>query len=375
MNDSNSPLPEQTPGAMILRQIKARGLQQQIVAAIAHIDATQFSRMLSGKRPIDVETALRLREAIGIDVQALLQLQLQNEIDKAQSCFTDAAAIRESLQVYTSAPIADMSRRGWLPEISSVKDLRNTDKVKQSLKNFFQVDAINDIPSITKHAAKKTHEATPATPAQIAWVGRARRIATAIALPQKFHKDRFNDLLTALRPLLLKENDIDKVVSILADFGIRLVFVEKLKSAKIDGACFSVNEAPVIAMSLRFDRIDNFWFILLHELEHIRNGDDHLIAIDDGTVMQHEAMADAAYVRYIDPCGIIKHYVQQGTFSATGIRNLAETLHIHPGLVTGQIQHLTGNYALFRSFLVHIRNYIIAAGRNVDGWNTIAPVA
>ena len=29
------------------------------------------------------------------------------------------------------------------------------------------------------------------------------------------------------------------------------------------------NGAPVAALTLRYDRLDNFWFTLLHELAHI----------------------------------------------------------------------------------------------------------
>jgi HTH-type transcriptional regulator/antitoxin HigA len=46
--------------------------------------------------------------------------------------------------------------------------------------------------------------------------------------------------------------------------------VEALPGSKIDGVCFWLNEvSPVVAVSSRFDRIDNFWFVLRNELEHV----------------------------------------------------------------------------------------------------------
>jgi len=61
-----------------------------------------------------------------------------------------------------------------------------------------------------------------------------------------------------------------KVPRILAEHGIRFLIVESLPSAKIDGVCFWLNDvSPVVALSMRFDRIDNFWFVLRHELEHV----------------------------------------------------------------------------------------------------------
>ncbi|KAI1694314.1 hypothetical protein Ddc_22202 [Ditylenchus destructor] len=51
-------------------------------------------------------------------------------------------------------------------------------------------------------------------------------------------------------------------------------FVEALSGSKIDGACFWLDaHKPVIGMTLRFDRIDNFWFVLRHEIEHVLRED------------------------------------------------------------------------------------------------------
>ena len=48
---------------------------------------------------------------------------------------------------------------------------------------------------------------------------------------------------------------------------------EALPSSKIDGVCLWLDQhSPVIGMSLRFDRIDNFWFVLGHEIEHALKG-------------------------------------------------------------------------------------------------------
>ena len=60
------------------------------------------------------------------------------------------------------------------------------------------------------------------------------------------------------------------------------MIVETLSSAKIDGVCFSLDDAsPVIGVSLRYDRIDNFWFVLRHEIEHVLQGHGKAAAILD----------------------------------------------------------------------------------------------
>ena len=61
---------------------------------------------------------------------------------------------------------------------------------------------------------------------------------------------------------------------IVSECGIRLAIVECLPNAKIDGVCFWLNKySPVIGLSMRFDQIDNFWFVLRHEIEHVLRRD------------------------------------------------------------------------------------------------------
>ncbi len=51
--------------------------------------------------------------------------------------------------------------------------------------------------------------------------------------------------------------------------GNRIVFILKGKAcAAVDGAAIMCAD-PVIALSLRHDRLDSFWFCLMHELAHL----------------------------------------------------------------------------------------------------------
>lgn len=68
--------------------------------------------------------------------------------------------------------------------------------------------------------------------------------------------------------------EIRKIPRVLADMGVRLVVVEALPQTRIDGACLWLDKvSPVVALSLRYDRVDAFWFTLLHELNHVASGD------------------------------------------------------------------------------------------------------
>ena len=56
----------------------------------------------------------------------------------------------------------------------------------------------------------------------------------------------------------------------LAQHGVGLEYVKHLPRTHLDGAALRLADGtPVIGLTLRYDRIDNFWFTLLHELAHV----------------------------------------------------------------------------------------------------------
>ena len=60
-------------------------------------------------------------------------------------------------------------------------------------------------------------------------------------------------------------------------------------------------------------------------------------------------------------------------FYERDILGLASTLHIHPGLIAGQLHNHTGKYERFRQYLTKIRDCVRPSAM-VDGWGDVAPV-
>lgn len=361
MNNENGKI-----GALIKDRIKEMGLQQKVVASIARIAPANLNRMIKGVRPVDEISALKLQAAIGLDAGDLLRLQTEVQLVAAKKTFSEEAAIKEALGVYRLAPIQEMMNRGWIPQT----DLLSPESVGKELEKFFQVDDLEQVRSKMAYAAKKTDENAPSTPEQLAWVGRARQLASVVDVSGEYNENSALRAVDQLRPLLTAPENAGKAVEILSANGIRLVFVEKLKSSKIDGACFWLDDQrPAVAMSLRFDRIDNFFFILRHELEHVSNGDGKEEATID-SVEAGEARANEAYLSFVDPNGLIAQNIaaSNGYMTATSLTQLAKELNVHPGIVAGIIQHQTGRYFMFRQFLAKVRDFVLAQGRNVDGW-------
>ena len=176
---------------------------------------------------------------------------------------------------------------------------------------------------------------------------------------------------------------------ILAECGIRFVVVQSLASAKIDGVCFWLDEAsPVVGLSMRHDRIDNFWFVLRHELEHVRLGhgqktremilDTELEGERAGngeTVSEEERVANDAAQDFSVPSAKMTGFNARKApfFAERDLLAFAKILGVHPGVVAGQLQHKTGRYDRFRQHLANIRAQV-ETGAAVDGWGNVYPL-
>jgi len=164
--------------------------------------------------------------------------------------------------------------------------------------------------------------------------------------------------------------------------GIRFVIVEPLPGAKIDGAAFWLNEtSPVIAVSIRYDRIDAFWFTVMHEFAHIEAAHslsvDSDLAGDDAMPMEakddQERDADANAAASLIPPDEIDSFIRRvgPLYSKERIIQFAHRIKMHPGIIVGQLQHRGEiGYSANREMLVKVRNVVIETALT-DGWGRI----
>jgi HTH-type transcriptional regulator/antitoxin HigA len=180
---------------------------------------------------------------------------------------------------------------------------------------------------------------------------------------------------------LVAPEELRQVPTILAEAGVRFVIVEFLPGAKIDGAAFWLNDTPVIALSIRFDRVNNFWFVLRHEIEHILNRDDE-VTIDvelterlqrKGELPPKEIRANTAAAEFLIRKSELDSFIirVRPLYSEQRILLFAKRIGVHPGIVVGQLQHRDEiPYTHFHKHLVKIRE-IVTQTALTDGWGTV----
>jgi len=181
---------------------------------------------------------------------------------------------------------------------------------------------------------------------------------------------------------------VRQVPRVLAESGIRFLVIEPLQQTRIDGVCFWLDaRSPVIALSLRSDRIDSFWFSLLHELGHVKNRDglksngrldtdlvgDQALPTEEKP--EFERRADEFAVDFLVPQAEIASFIARTRplYSAARIIGFAKRIKVHTGIVVGQLQRRGEiTYAHNRKMLEKVRHTLITSALT-DGWGHLSP--
>jgi len=369
------------PGQLIEHLLDQRGWTKRTLAVVLEKDDSTINKIVSGKGGVTTSVALALEDVFGVDADEFLILQKKHDLAVARLSNAPDKNRSTRATLFGDLPIAEMINRGWI----AAEDSRDVDTVSKELVKFFGAPSLSEI-EILPHAAKKTAVNVDATPAQMAWLYRVKKIAED-QMAKPYSKSRFEKALSELRSLAIAPEEARHVPKILADAGVRFVIVESLPSAKIDGVCFWLRDnAPVIGLSMRFDRIDNFWFVLRHECEHVRLGHGQTEIILDAelegeragtgqSISEEERAANEAAQNFCVPYAKMKAFVERKSpfFSERDLIGFSKVVKVHPGIVAGQLQHMTQRYDRFRNHLATVRKHVIP-GAPTDGWGDVYPI-
>ena len=303
--------------------------------------ASKVSEVLNRKRPLSLKMIRKLHEGLGIPAEVLLQEPGKTTIDDPQF------SIREF-------PFSELFKRGYFQFSGSLAMAKEYGE--ELLAQLFAPFG-GQTPQVLYRRTEKDVDKN----ALLAWQARAMNLAMQENLPEYDHArlsdDFFRDLVKLSRfeagPRLAREH--------LNDFGIHVIVLPHLPKTYLDGASFITPDGhPVVGLTLRYDRLDNFWFTLMHELGHIRRHlRDTTQAFFDETERQPETddpkeQEANAFARdtLIPPDIWEKHKAQLlSTYADEPLLMFAHKLRIHPAIVAGRVRWETGDYTHHSSLL------------------------
>ena len=304
----------------------------------------KVSEVLSRKRPLTLSMIRALHAGLGIPAASLLQEQQLFELP-------------ESEMEWDRFPLNEMIFRGWIEEPTA--QLRPRSEI---LCRFF---APIGSPSEAVALYKQTKFVRCARPvdkyALTAWT--ARVLIQALKRPPLATYERGTVDLGLMREVArLSPFDTGPRLAqeLLGRYGISLVIEAHLPRTYLDGASTLIGlKQPVIGLTIRHDRIDNFWYTLMHELAHLSlhmsKGNltfyDDLDVGDQGDDREREAdrMATEALV----PEAEWRKSTARNLRTAEAAKHLSDRLRIHPAIVAGHIRHHWKSYRKLSHMVGH----------------------
>lgn len=338
-NTTNDSLPvEHTPvGELLAEEIELRGWTQADFAAVIDRPTQFVSEIVTGKKEITRESAAQIGAALSHSPQFWLNLQdqyLLAEQEKNASTQAKLSDVRRRARLSGLAPIQLLQKRAILKG-STLAEL------EAEVLDLFELKSLNDEPAFDA-AAKRANHDEDITLLQRAWVFCVRREARRQPPVAKYSSAKLAALAASLPRTVKTPEDFATLPDLFAAVGVRLVYVEALPGAKIDGCAMFVGKHPVIGLSGRGKRLDKVLFALLHEIAHILRGhvDANHVIVEDledkhAQESERETEANDDGVAWIFPDG---YPVVPPRISGPWVDDKAAGLGIARIVLIGQLQ-------------------------------------
>lgn len=320
--------------------------------AVSAAEAIKFRMAQTGMKPRDLVPYLGTKSR----VSEILNGQRQLTVDQIRALYQHLGIPIASL---IGATKYEAVARPSVASVAAAKELKTLRimKPKEELPAFIE-RAAKLAPAVAMLRKTRTHRTNAKTDfgALEAWCAAVLVEAETVRLPTSARSTpTFNDA-RRLAQLSVLPDWPDRIRNALADLGVILITLHHFPGTFLDGAAISrADGAPIIALTLRHDRLDNFWFTLLHEFAHVscHLGENVSVILDDLDVKGTEgieAEADEFARNALIPKIVWDEFVSP-EMSLEGLLSIADAAGVHPAIVAGRWRYEYSDYRKFSRLL------------------------
>lgn len=338
---------------------------------------SKVSEVLNKKRPLSLAMMRALHKGLGIPAEVLMQ-EPGGQLDPAKYEINDRL-------------FAEMFRAGYFSFFAGSLNLAK-EKMEEILLQFFGPYQNQQAQRVyCRQSPKARLDSTPCvaeTPANYdtgaseepaagkkqvddkaleAWHIRALTLAgqQEKTLPDYAHEEITREFMRDVIKLSTFDNGPLLAQQKLADYGIPLIILPHLVHTYLDGACFLTSSGrAVIGLTLRHDRLDNFWFTLAHELAHVYlhlHPDSNRAFFDDtesgaeASESRCEAEANQLTWELLIPEAMWAQKIQPHISRLTRdqIVDFSKSIFVSPAIVAGRVRWHTGDFNHFSDLVGH----------------------
>lgn len=295
---------------------------------------SKVSEILSRTRPLSLNMIKALHKGLDVPAEVLLN--------------------QSSESINSKFPVKEMQKRGYISDKFS--------NLEKEIEKFFGSIKLNQETALALLTKRTYYIRSPRTMNQnalLVWATQVVKKAKKIGDVKSFNHDLLTqDFLHSVVDLSDEDNSITKVIGLLKSVGINLIIEPHMPQTYLDGAAIMMEgQNPIVALTLRHDRLDNFWFALMHELAHIKlhygkgvnlfYDDIENIRPTDNYEVEADNLAIEVMIpeaKWLDSPASILPSVEAATL-------LANELSIHPAIIAGKVRYDRGQYHLLTSII------------------------
>jgi HTH-type transcriptional regulator / antitoxin HigA len=333
------------PGVVLIIARIARGLSQAELGDRLAMREQQIQRYESERyRSISLHNFKRVAAVLGVDLQATVQSEQKKPLLSALGIPDQPDVPDEQLKI-----IVEHARKAnWfsVPAESAEQRRAVLEYIGESHTRFGS-------PGLLRTGLKSLDLKNDALLA--AWRARVIQRVDLVGAEIRTTFDHLDiSWLADLVRLSVLPDGPRRALRLAQEKGIVVIIEPQLKGLRLDGAAFLSGSTPIIGLTLRNDRLDNFWYTLLHELAHVYL--HYLTGLAAGFFDEElegentddlEIEADQFASSALIPSEAWRLSPARISRSAGPIEGFANQLGIHPAIVFGRVRRERNNYSIF----------------------------
>ncbi|MDQ7916379.1 HigA family addiction module antitoxin [Mesonia sp. MT50] len=352
-----TPLIATHPGEILKDELDASDISQSDFAKTIGYKRSQLNEFIKGKRNLNADLAILLEKTLDIDADYWMEAQKNYDLDLARIKAKDNERLEaiEQLDFIKENVAYTFFRKEKILQGDPIKDIQAI-KAIYGVEHFEQFANMRTQPSFARFKKSTKLKIDPIN--IIGWAKLVEHRASFASVPAFDYKCK-EELINKLKGIL-KENKytLRTTQSLLAAYGIKLIFQTKGTKTPVDGISFWSNGNPAIGMSIRHKRLDNFAFTLFHELGHIfkhlvNNNESRFIDLDSKNEDEEyknsseEKEANRFAEQYLISDNEWEEYLERYGARPLDDQNIveyAEKIGIHPSILRGRACYKFGFY-------------------------------
>ncbi|MDN5215573.1 ImmA/IrrE family metallo-endopeptidase [Fulvivirgaceae bacterium BMA12] len=333
----------QSPGEALNYFLNDENWTQDDFSYIMSISLKHANELIKDKKSISIDVARLLENAFDWPAEDWMNLSIRYQLE-AESKDDKAELVKTRAELSKYMPLNELVKKGWLRYKSASqlkKQIRTFWNIptNQALDLSFLEEKVADLKYRTSEAFNDKFKEFHA----IVWAQMALNHARKIKV-SRYDRAALQELMNELHTYTKAPNGIKRFLSNLEKVGVKFVFLSHLSKTYLDGAAFLSPDGPVVALTGRYDRIDNFWFTLAHELSHVllhlTNGGSSSIFIDDttkkGRDSKEEKEANGLAEEVLLYEEIVDHFEDSSNYiTVDKIHAFSNEFGLHPAIVIG----------------------------------------